>query len=123
MAGTYYGDDPLMSNDKVLGVAAIGVLTLASVPPIFATMLPDKHTIQSTPLTDKDATDFISSVRNEEITASALAFAVGVSGSVLTSSPWPVLGVLLMIGFFIWRYESGMRATASISYTDIRDDQ
>ena len=91
-----------MDDSAVAGVT-IGVMTAAVA--LFGTALPPAHT-----LVDQAPTPaFVGRVQSSCMRAAPVAVGLGVAGAVLVRSPWPVVGVLVVVGWMWWQYEDAAR--------------
>jgi hypothetical protein len=88
---------------------AIGLtlLAVAEVPNFYSGLLPSLWTIGHFSETENEEANYW--IRRGEVMASALTLAVGIATSVLTKSPLPMVGVIVMAGILLYLYEHALR--------------
>lgn len=89
---------------KVAG-AGLALVILLQVPGIYSNLLPTPCEISK----EDPSSAYSRKIRQSEMYATAVALGLGFAGSLITSSPWPFFGVLLMAGALVFHYENSIR--------------
>jgi hypothetical protein len=92
-----------------MSAEAVGLtlLAVAEVPNFYSGLLPSLWTIGHFSETENAEANYW--IRRGEVMASGLTLAVGVATSVLTKSPLPLIGVIIMAGILLYLYEHALR--------------
>lgn len=91
----------------------IALLVAFEVPNLFSGLLPSLFTISTfTNASAEKAEHAKKWIRKGEIQAAVVSLGLGVGGTVVTKSPWPLLLTILMIMWLGWQYESALRGAA-----------
>lgn len=90
------------------------------VPNLFSGLLPSLFTISTFTNADEGKAEHAKKwIRKGEMQAGIVSIGLGVGGTLVTRSPWPLLLVLLMIGWLLWQYESALRGAADGPHMDM----
>lgn len=91
-------------NGEAIGLT---LLAIAEVPNFYSGLLPSLWTIGHFSESENEEANYW--IRRGELMATGLTFAVGVATSVLTKSPLPFIGVIIMAGILLYLYEHALR--------------
>lgn len=109
-----------MPENKMQDIA-LTLLAIAEVPNFYSGLLPSLWTIGHFSETDNE--EACRWIRRGEANATALSVAVGIGVSMLTKSPLPIIGNLLMCGILLYLYEHALRNGSGSNYDQQeRDD-
>ena len=92
-------------NPVTAGAAGLFILAMGEVPNYYSGLLPSLMTIRRFSADDRDT----STLRLAMVGASGFAALVGIGASLISGSPWPILGTLLAMGFLVFGYEWAIR--------------
>jgi len=91
----------------------IALLVAFEVPNLFSGLLPSLFTISTfTGASEEKAEHAKKWIRKGEVQAGVVSMGLGLGGSIVTRSPWPLLLTILMIMWLGWQYESALRGAA-----------
>ncbi|MEV8530077.1 hypothetical protein AB0451_39395 [Streptomyces sp. NPDC052000] len=97
--------DPM--NAEGLGLS---FLIAFEVPNLFSGLLPSLFTISTFTNSDADKAEHAKKwIRKGELQAGVVSLGLGLGGTIVTKTPWPILLTLLMIGWLVWQYETALR--------------
>lgn len=98
-----------MAHTNIEGLG-LSFLIAFEVPNLFSGLLPSLFTISTFTGGDEDkAAHARKWIRRGEIQAGVVSLGLGIGGTVVTGTPWPILLTLAMIAWLVWQYESALR--------------
>ena len=90
--------------------AALTVMTMFEAPNMFSGMLPSLFTISTFSGGDDAKREHTKTwIRKGEVQATLMTMAVAIGAGVISESPWPVIGSLVICGYLVWQYEMAMK--------------
>lgn len=94
-------------NAEGLGLS---FLIAFEVPNLFSGLLPSLFTISTFSSSDPDKAAHTKRwIRRGEIQAGVVSLGLGVGGTIVTKTPWPLLLTIGMIVWLVWQYEAALR--------------
>lgn len=89
---------------------ALTVLVVAEVPNFWSGFLPSLFTIATFSGSDPEKAAHTKMwIRRGEVQAAGLSLALGVAASLLAEEAWPIVGVVAMIVYLAYQYESALK--------------
>lgn len=99
-----------MAESRSHAQVALTVLVVSEVPNFWSGFLPSLFTIATFSAGDEQKANHTKRwIRRGEIQAAGLSIALGISASLLAEEPWPFIGVLLLICYLAWQYETALK--------------
>jgi hypothetical protein len=95
-----------------MGAEGLGLSFLIAfeVPNLFSGLLPSLFTISTFSKGDADKAAHTKKwIRRGEIQAGVVSLGLGLGGTIVTKTPWPMLLTLIMIAWLVWQYETALR--------------
>lgn len=94
-------------NAEGLGLS---FLVAFEVPNLFSGLLPSLFTISTFSSADPTKAAHTKKwIRKGELQAGVVSLGLGLGGTIVTKTPWPILLTLLMIAWLVWQYETALR--------------
>jgi hypothetical protein len=89
---------------------ALTVLVVSEVPNFWSGFLPSLFTIATFSGGDEEKAAHTKRwIRRGEIQATGLSVALGISASLLAKKPWPFIGVMLLVAYLAYQYETALK--------------
>ena len=105
-----------MASGKAMQMEGWGIALLIAfeTPNLFSGLLPSLFTISTfSGADDEKQRHTRKMIRKGERQAGIVSIGLGIGGSILTRTPWPLLLTLGMMAWLIWNYESALRTGCS----------
>jgi hypothetical protein len=91
----------------------IAILIAFETPNLFSGFLPSLFTISTFTGSDPaKAAHTKKWIRKGEVQAGTVSLALGIGGTIITGTPWPLLLTMGMIVWLVWNYELALRMGA-----------
>lgn len=88
----------------------LSFLVAFEVPNLFSGLLPSLFTISTFSSADPEKAAHTKKwIRKGEIQAGVVSLGLGLGGTIVTRTPWPLLLTLIMIFWLVWQYETALR--------------